>query len=178
MRGMSDLLERSLVSGIVIETRFPLRLPLVMVDPNQFETALLNLVVNARDAMPDGGRITIGARAWDEGPAEIEDAKNGFVCVSVDDTGHGMDEETLARATEPFYTTKGVGKGTGLGLPMVQGMLEQFGGKLVIETRLGQGHIRPTMAACRGRSTNRRCDNSTSKRNQPTWAVPDHSCGR
>ena len=139
VRGMSDLLERSLVSGIVIETRFPLRLPLVMVDPNQFETALLNLVVNARDAMPDGGRITIGARAWDEGPAGLKDAKNGFVCVSVDDTGHGMDEETLARATEPFYTTKGVGKGTGLGLPMVQGMLEQFGGKLVIETGVGKG---------------------------------------
>jgi PAS domain S-box-containing protein len=139
VRGMSDLLERSLISGIVIETRFPLRLPLVMVDPNQFETALLNLVVNARDAMPDGGRITIGAQTWDKGPAEIRDAKNGFVCVSVDDTGHGMDEETLARATEPFYTTKGVGKGTGLGLPMVQGMLEQFGGKLVIRTGVGKG---------------------------------------
>ena len=139
VRGMSDLLERSLVSGIVIETRFPLRLPLVMVDPNQFETALLNLVVNARDAMPDGGRITIGAQLWDEGPAGLEKAKNGFVCVSVDDTGHGMDQETLARATEPFFTTKGVGKGTGLGLPMVQGMLEQFGGKLVIETGMGKG---------------------------------------
>ena len=139
VRGMSDLLERSLVSGIVIETRFPLRLPLVMADPNQFETALLNLVVNARDAMPGGGRITIGARLWDEGPAEVENVKNGFVCVSVDDTGHGMDEETLSRATEPFYTTKGVGKGTGLGLPMVQGMLEQFGGKLVIRTSVGKG---------------------------------------
>ena len=139
VRGMSDLLERSLASGIVIETRFPLRLPLVMVDPNQFETALLNLVVNARDAMPDGGRITVGAQTWDKGPAEIHEAKNGFVCVSVDDTGHGMDEETLARATEPFYTTKGVGKGTGLGLPMVQGMLEQFGGKLVIRSDQGKG---------------------------------------
>jgi CheY-like chemotaxis protein len=139
VRGMSDLLERSLVSGIVIETKFPLRLPRVVADPNQFETALLNLVVNARDAMPQGGRITIGARAWDEGPLELKSAKNGFVCVSVDDTGHGMDEETLARATEPFFTTKGVGKGTGLGLSMVQGMLEQFGGKLVIQTGIGKG---------------------------------------
>ena len=139
VRGMSDLLERSLASGIIIDTRFPLRLPLVMVDSNQFETALLNLVVNARDAMPDGGRITIGAQEWGKAPVEIQDAKRGFVCVSVDDTGHGMNEETLARATEPFYTTKGVGKGTGLGLPMVQGMVEQFGGKLVIKTREGEG---------------------------------------
>ena len=139
IRGMSDLLDRSLGTGVTIETRFPLRLPLVMADPNQLETAILNLVVNARDAMADGGRITISAQVSNDGPPGIPNFKKGLVCISVDDTGEGMDEETLARATEPFFTTKGVGKGTGLGLSMVQGMLEQFGGKLVIRSEIGVG---------------------------------------
>jgi PAS domain S-box-containing protein len=139
VRGMADLLERSLGTGVVIETRFPLRLPLVMADPNQFETALLNLVVNARDAMPEGGRITISARASADGPPGLAKSDRGFVCVSVEDCGHGMDAQTLASAAEPFFTTKGVGKGTGLGLPMVQGTIELFGGKMIIDSRVGKG---------------------------------------
>jgi PAS domain S-box-containing protein len=129
VRGMADLLQRSIGPTVRIETHFPLRLPPALVDANQLELALLNLVVNARDAMPDGGTITI---AGSEGP-------DRFVCLSVTDTGEGMDEATLARATEPFFTTKGAGKGTGLGLSMVHGLAEQSGGGFVLRSRKGEG---------------------------------------
>jgi PAS domain S-box-containing protein len=132
VQGMSDLLQRSIGSAVQIETRFPMRLDRVLVDANQLELALLNLVVNARDAMPDGGMITISARAAPAGAGD-------FVCLCVTDTGQGMDEETLARAVEPFFTTKGVGKGTGLGLSMVHGLAEQSGGRLVLTSQKGQG---------------------------------------
>jgi CheY-like chemotaxis protein len=134
---MSDLLQRSISSAAQIETRFPMRLDPVLVDANQLELALLNLVVNARDAMPDGGTITISARTGDA--SNVKAASGSFVCVSVTDTGQGMDEATLARAVEPFFTTKGVGKGTGLGLSMVHGLAEQSGGRLVLQSRLGEG---------------------------------------
>jgi PAS domain S-box-containing protein len=140
VRGMSELLERSLGPGISIETHFPLTLSRVMADANQLELALLNLAVNARDAMPQGGVIVI---AGHEEPTVTEGdgvLKPGhYVCLSVADTGEGMDEATLARATEPFFTTKGVGKGTGLGLSMVQGLAEQLGGRLVLKSRPGDG---------------------------------------
>ncbi|PSC05129.1 sensor histidine kinase [Alsobacter soli] len=134
VNGMSDLLNRSIGPTTRIETRFPLGLPPALVDANQLELALLNLVVNARDAMAEGGLITIGGRE------EIADgsgrlAAGRYVCLSVMDTGHGMDEATLARAQEPFFTTKGVGKGTGLGLSMVHGMAEQSQGRLVLTSR-------------------------------------------
>jgi PAS domain S-box-containing protein len=132
VQSMSDLLQRSIGSAVQIETRFPMRLDRVLVDTNQLELALLNLVVNARDAMPDGGMITISARAAPAGAGD-------FVCLCVTDTGQGMDEETLARAVEPFFTTKGVGKGTGLGLSMVHGLAEQSGGRLVLTSQKGQG---------------------------------------
>jgi PAS domain S-box-containing protein len=132
VQSMSDLLQRSIGSAVQIETRFPMRLDRVLVDANQLELALLNLVVNARDAMPDGGMITISARAAPAGAGD-------FVCLCVTDTGQGMDEETLARAVEPFFTTKGVGKGTGLGLSMVHGLAEQSGGRLVLTSQKGQG---------------------------------------
>jgi PAS domain S-box-containing protein len=138
VRGMSDLLKKSVDPTVRIEMRFPLGLPKANVDPNQLELALLNLVVNARDAMTGGGTITIAAR--DElGGADTGLPPGRYVSLSVADTGHGMDEETLRRAHEPFFTTKDVGKGTGLGLSMVQGLAEQSRGRLVLKSRVGEG---------------------------------------
>ncbi len=138
--GMSDLLQRSIGPQISIETRFPIALDRAMADGHQLELALLNLVVNARDAMPDGGTVVIGAEEADvdaDHPANLEPGT--YIRLSVADTGSGMDAETLARASEPFFTTKGVGKGTGLGLSMVHGLAEQSGGRLVLKSRLGEG---------------------------------------
>ena len=140
VRGMSDLLQRSLGTHISVEVKFPLKLERVLVDANQFELALLNLAVNARDAMPDGGVVTIAAR-----PVVVTSGQDrtlpagSYVCLSVADQGHGMDPDTVQRATEPFFTTKGVGKGTGLGLSMVHGLVEQSGGRLVIHSVEGKG---------------------------------------
>jgi len=140
VRGMTELLERSLGPGVTIETRFPLGLAPVRADANQLELALLNLAVNARDAMPGGGSIIIAARQEEIGPGHPTGLKPGrYVCLSVHDTGEGMDEATLSRAAEPFFTTKGVGKGTGLGLSMVHGMAEQSEGRLVLKSRKGEG---------------------------------------
>lgn len=140
VRGMTDLLQRAIGPTITIETRFPLGLPKTQSDPNQLESALVNLVVNARDAMPDGGAIIIGAqlRLIDRG-AKAGLNPGRYVSLSVQDYGEGMDEATLANATAPFFTTKGVGKGTGLGLPMVQGLTAQCGGKLVLSSVKGEG---------------------------------------
>ena len=136
VRRMTSLLQSSLGPSVRVETHFPLELPKVAADANQLELALLNLAINGRDAMPKGGTITIGATEQ----ADVPGLKAGnYLCVSVTDTGTGMDEETLQRATEPFFTTKGVGKGTGLGLPMVHGMAEQSGGKLLLKSKPGKG---------------------------------------
>ena len=133
---MTNLLQSSLGPSIRIETQFPARIPKVNADANQLELAILNLAINGRDAMPKGGTITIGASER----AGVPGLQPGhYLGLSVSDCGIGMDEETLKRATEPFFTTKGVGKGTGLGLPMVHGMAEQSGGKLVLKSRLGHG---------------------------------------
>jgi CheY-like chemotaxis protein/anti-sigma regulatory factor (Ser/Thr protein kinase) len=140
VRGMADLLERSLGPSISIETRFPLALNPVHADANQVEMAILNLAVNARDAMPDGGRIVVSARDETVGAGETGGLNPGrYVCVAVSDTGQGMDSATLSRATEPFFTTKGAGKGTGLGLPMVHGLAEQSGGRFRLVSRVGEG---------------------------------------
>ncbi|MBB5754929.1 hybrid sensor histidine kinase/response regulator [Prosthecomicrobium pneumaticum] len=141
VRGMTGLLERTLGPNVAIETRFPLGLGAAEADANQLELALLNLAVNARDAMPQGGTIIIAARqvAVRE-PVHATGLPEGdYMCLSVADTGEGMDEATLARAAEPFFTTKGVGKGTGLGLSMVHGMAEQSGGRLILKSRRGEG---------------------------------------
>jgi PAS domain S-box-containing protein len=137
VRGMADLLKQSLGPRITIETRFPLSLAPALADANQLEMALLNLATNARDAMPDGGSVIIAAR--DETVAGERGKVERQVCLSVTDSGIGMDEQTLARAAEPFYTTKPVGKGTGLGLSMIHGMAEQLGGRLVLKSRKGEG---------------------------------------
>jgi PAS domain S-box-containing protein len=133
---MTNLLQSSLGPSVRVETHFPLELPKVIADANQLELALLNLAINGRDAMPKGGTITICATKRADAPG----LKAGnYVCVSVTDTGTGMDEATLKRAIEPFFTTKGVGKGTGLGLPMVHGMAEQSGGILHLKSSPGHG---------------------------------------
>lgn len=111
-----------------------------MTDPGQFETALLNLVANARDAMPGGGAIRISARTAEVSALAGRDLVPGsYICLTVEDEGEGMDEATLARVTEPFFTTKGIGKGTGLGLPMVDGLVAQSGGRLILRSKLGTG---------------------------------------
>lgn len=139
VRGMSGLLARTLGPSIQIDTRFPLTLPQVFADPNQLDSALLNLAVNARDAMPDGGALVLASRVADVGVDDGQLAPGRYVVLSVSDTGEGMDAQTLARATDPFFTTKGVGKGTGLGLSMVQGIAEQSGGRLRIDSQPGKG---------------------------------------
>ena len=140
MAGMQGLLERSLQSSVSLNMEIPLRLPRVLSDANQLETAFMNLALNARDAMPEGGVIRVAAHIESLSAHNGEDLAEGhYVVITVSDSGSGMDERTLARAAEPFFTTKGVGKGTGLGLSMVQGLAEQSGGKLRLDSKLGYG---------------------------------------
>ncbi|MFW0754311.1 PAS domain S-box protein [Pseudomonas sp. H11T01] len=139
IRGMSELLQGSLGPTITVETRFPRVLKPVMADANQLELALLNLAVNSRDAMPEGGRILISARE-EQVISNKDPLKPGsYIALSLTDDGEGMDETILARAAEPFFTTKGIGKGTGLGLPMAQGLAEQSGGRLFVKSKKGSG---------------------------------------
>ena len=135
---MGELLRRSLGPSIELALDFPPGLPHVQADENQLELALLNLSVNARDAMPGSGTIRIGATR--ETVLGTRDLPTGtYVRLWVRDEGEGMDEATLARAAEPFFTTKGVGKGTGLGLAMVHGMAAQSGGRLTLKSEKGAG---------------------------------------
>jgi PAS domain S-box-containing protein len=137
---MTDLLQSTIGTAAEIQTDFPVLPCRVVADANQLELALLNLCVNARDAMKKGGRIAISLR--EEQLEENSDrrlAPGRYICLSVRDDGEGMSRETLARASEPFFTTKGVGKGTGLGLSMVHGMAEQVGGRLLLNSALGEG---------------------------------------
>ncbi|WP_394558265.1 PAS domain S-box protein [Aquipseudomonas alcaligenes] len=137
---MRELISRSLGPMIEVAISVPRQLPAVIIDPHQLELAVLNLAVNARDAMGDGGRLKISA-AVDEVPAgQVKDLATGrYVRLTVADTGSGMDGETLQRCAEPFFSTKGVGKGTGLGLSMVQGLAVQSGGGLSITSELDRG---------------------------------------
>jgi signal transduction histidine kinase len=136
VNGMETLLTRALGVGIELAYQFPGALPPVRVDANQLELALLNVSLNARDAMPGGGRLTISALA------RIKSADSSgpplpsgdYVCIKIADTGVGMDEATAAKATEPFFTTKGPGMGTGLGLSVVHGIAAQSGGWLRIDS--------------------------------------------
>ncbi len=140
IRGMTDMLQRSIGPAVVVETHFPLNLPSVRTDPNQMVNALLNLAINARDAMPEGGRLLIGARLETHAhKAHPELREKAYLCLYIQDEGHGMDPDTLKNATAPFFTTKGVGKGTGLGLSMVQGLMAQSSGKLVLHSVEGAG---------------------------------------
>ena len=142
--GMSDLLKRTLGEGVVVQVRLAEDLWPSFVDANQLEVAILNLAVNARHAMAEGGRLTIetgnlayGAQAAEKWPAELVPGE--YVVVSVADTGHGMSQQVLERAFEPFFTTKGIGQGTGLGLSQVYGFAKQSGGGIEIESHEGNG---------------------------------------
>ncbi len=139
--GMEDLFGRALGPGIRLEKHLNSDLPPVLVDANQLELALLNLVVNARDAMPLSGSLTLQATVShidaERGPMDL--VRGDYVKLSLIDTGMGMDAETVAKATEPFFTTKGPGKGTGLGLSMVHGLAIQSGGTMAITSKLGEG---------------------------------------
>jgi PAS domain S-box-containing protein len=138
--GMTEMLDRSIGPMTVIATDIPEGLPRIKADANQLETALLNLAVNSRDAMPEGGTIKISARLVTTQPMMGTKALNGeCIVLTVSDSGEGMDSDTLSRALEPFFTTKGIGKGTGLGLSMVHGITEQLGGRLRIESHNGRG---------------------------------------
>jgi PAS domain S-box-containing protein len=138
MDGMATIISQSVGSLITVHVSIAANLPSAMVDQDQLEMVLLSLCGNARDAMPAGGELTItGDAVTTEFNGEIP--AGHYVRLSVSDTGSGMDPETLRRATEPFYSTKGVGKGTGLGLSMVHGMAAQSGGMLVLESTSGHG---------------------------------------
>jgi PAS domain S-box-containing protein len=137
IRGAVDLIERSAGSQIELRLALPADLPPTLIDANQIELAVLNLVVNARDAMPNGGVLTIAVDHL-EAPAEAELAAGHYVRLVVGDTGFGMDVETLQRATEPFFSTK-LGKGTGLGLSMVHGLALQLKGALRLKSQIGLG---------------------------------------
>jgi signal transduction histidine kinase len=140
VEGIADLVASTTGPRVRVELEIAPELPAAKADANQLEMALLNLAVNARDAMPHGGILTISAKpvTAEAGNRLALDAGT-YVRLAVADNGTGMDEATLARAIEPFFSTKGVGRGTGLGLSMVHGLAAQLGGSLDITSNLGSG---------------------------------------
>ena len=142
IRGMEDLIRRTTGPGVQLEVVASAGLWPVMIDAHQLENAVLNLCINARDAMPDGGRLTIetGNRWIDARTAKAQDLDPGqYVSICVSDTGGGMAPDVAARAFEPFFTTKPLGEGTGLGLSMIYGFVRQSGGQVRIYSEPGQG---------------------------------------
>lgn len=137
----ADMMESSVGAQVQLQLNLRRGLPLIAIDPEQLELSLLNMVINARDALPGGGVVTITARAQRlDGDAAAHDLAPGdYVAIEVRDEGQGMPPHVLARAREPFFTTKGTGKGTGLGLAMASGFAQQSRGRLEIDSALGQG---------------------------------------
>ena len=141
--GMQEMIQRTVGPGIPVEIVGTPSLWPALVDPSQLENALLNLCINARDAMPDGGRITIEtADIRMDGLAACQhDMPEGqYLSLRVTDTGTGMPPDLIARVFEPFFTTKPIGEGTGLGLSMIYGFAQQSGGKVHIDSEVGRGH--------------------------------------
>ncbi len=140
---MEDMLRRLLGVDVFLKTSLHTRGSYLMADPGQLEQVLLNLCINARDAMPDGGTITISAHSTDSDNrlrAQCPEPKGGaYLRFSVSDSGLGMDEETLSHIFEPFFTTKPQDKGTGLGLSTTYGIVQQHGGQIVVESKPGEG---------------------------------------
>ena len=146
LHSLSDMLRRTLDQRIRIEVHAPPACPPVLADPSQLESALLNIAINARDAMPEGGTLRFRAEPCSTLPGERRDelddpgaADHGFVAISIADTGRGMPDEVKERAFEPFFTTKEAGRGTGLGLSTVYGFVKQSKGAIAIDTTPGAG---------------------------------------
>jgi two-component system cell cycle sensor histidine kinase/response regulator CckA len=140
---LSSMLRRLIGEDIELSTFLGQDLGLVLADPSQIEQVVLNLTINARDSMPEGGKLTITTAWVDRDADDILQHGGGaidrYVLVAISDTGHGMDRETQRRIFEPFFTTKEVGKGTGLGLAMVHGIVHQTGGHIGVSSEVGQG---------------------------------------
>jgi PAS domain S-box-containing protein len=141
LHGLERMIATTVGSTVALTIDVPADIGAVTADPDQFEAAILNIAVNARDAMPGGGRLRITARNTDHVPAVRRHGSvpGRYVAVEVSDTGTGMDADTLSRIFEPFFTTKAVGKGTGLGLSQAFGFAKQSGGEIAAESRLGAG---------------------------------------
>jgi signal transduction histidine kinase/TusA-related sulfurtransferase len=142
VNGMADLIQRTVGPAIKVETVGAAGLWPTLVDPSQLENSLLNLCINARDAMPEGGRITIEtANKWlDRNGARTHDIPEGqYLSLCVTDTGSGMTPDVIAKAFDPFFTTKPIGQGTGLGLSMIYGFAKQSGGQVRIYSEVGDG---------------------------------------
>ena len=162
VNSFGELLEASVGANAELHLNLQRRLPLVKIDPNHLEMALLNIVVNARDASPAGGAITVTTKTMrlNEDAAAMHLEPGDYVMIAVSDDGVGMPPHVLARATEPFFTTKGPGQGTGLGLAMAHGFAQQSGGALKIESEAGRGttirmffpHLRPEEEAAPGQA--------------------------
>jgi CheY-like chemotaxis protein len=172
------LLVQMLGPAVTIEQHLAPDMWPLKADPNQVELALLNLAANARDAMPDGGRLMLSARnvtAAPDGSAFLDHrpcpvSSGDYVVLTVADTGSGMDEQALARAAEPFFTTKGQGKGTGLGLSMVHGFAQQSGGALRLSSRPGAG---TTVEVWLPRSSEPAAEHTPASAVQPIGAAQD-----
>ena len=139
IEGMTDLLDRSLGPRVQLRLDIPDQLPPARIDANQLELAILNLAINARDAMPDGGPIDIRVTEYQARKTDAALQPGHYLKLSVDDSGTGMTSETLKRAVEPFFSSKPLGKGTGLGLSMVHGLVVQLGGALQLASTVGKG---------------------------------------
>ena len=142
LEDMSELLQRTIGEAVIVKMHLAPDAGMINTDVDQFETAVLNLAVNARDAMPSGGELTIeteGVRFDDDVQTSQEAPPGEYIRVSVSDTGVGMTPEVCARAIEPFFTTKDVGSGTGLGLSMVYGFMGQIGGHARLYSEVGRG---------------------------------------
>lgn len=163
--GLTTLMRQSAGAGIEINIVSLRPQAWVDIDGNQIELALLNLIVNARDAMPDGGTITIDVQEIEIGSLDAELAVGRYVQISVSDTGKGMDAETLRRAVEPFFSTKGIGKGTGLGLSMIHGLVLQLGGAFRLRSALGEGTTAQMLLPVS------RTDNEEAPPHQPTAVI-------
>jgi PAS domain S-box-containing protein len=167
----SDMLSRTIGTTVRIETVLTEQLWPALVDPTQFELVLLNLAINARDAMPDGGRLTIRTANVGRRDTPADLTPGDYVQISVTDTGGGMTEEVLGRAVEPFFTTKEVGKGSGLGLSMVHGVAIQSGGGLRVDSRLGRGTTVSVYLPRARRSSATRRDRERSTAEAQEWAT-------
>ena len=140
VQGITGLLRSALGPSVRLVTHFPPGLEPALADMNQLELTVMNLVTNARDAMPQGGEILVSAQAVEiHAQSTLSLAAGQYICLSVSDNGEGMDDATLASAMDPFFTTKGLGKGTGLGLSMVHGFIEQLGGRFILKSQKDKG---------------------------------------